>query len=227
MATIKISKHISYKEATHSNTATRKGITNIPNDTELKAMKTLAEKVFEPVRIHFNEPIRITSFFRSIALNKQIGGSQTSQHCKGEAIDLDAMNGITNKQVYDYIKKNLVFDQLIWEFGTDKNPDWVHVSYTTTKINRKQLLKAERKNGKSVYTVINDTINTTTLSKQVAVVKVSTTLNLREKGSEDAKIIGKLKNKEQVNILGKRKDWIKVEKGGLIGWVSEKYLVLA
>jgi hypothetical protein len=227
MTITKISKHISYKEATHSNTATRRGIANIPNDTQLKAMKTLAEKVFEPIRIHFNEPIRITSFFRSVALNKQIGGSQKSQHCKGEAIDLVAMNGITNKQVYDYIKKNLVFDQLIWEFGTDKNPDWVHVSYTTTKTNRKQLLKAERKNGKSVYTVINDTISTTDLPKQIAVVKVSTTLNLREKGSEDAKIIGKLKNKEQVSVLLKRKGWVKVEKSGLIGWVSASYLILS
>lgn len=226
MATKKISKHISYQEATHSNTATRRGIKNIPNDVELKAMKTLAERVFEPLRVHFNEPIKINSFFRSTALNKQIGGSKTSQHCTGEAIDLDALNGITNKQLYDYIKNNLEFDQLIWEFGTDKNPDWVHVSYTTTKTNRKQLLKAERKNGKSVYTVISNDAILTDLPKKVAIVKVTTTLNVREKGSEKAKIIGQLKNKEKVTVIEQQKDWIKIKKDGLIGWVSSNYLVL-
>lgn len=225
MITTKISKHISYKEATHSDTATRRGIKNVPNEVELKAMKALASKIFEPLRTHFNEPIKVNSFYRSSALNKQIGGSETSQHCKGEAIDIDAMNGVTNKQLYDYIKNNLEFDQLIWEFGTDKTPDWVHVSYTTTKINRMQLLKAERKNGKSIYTVINNEINTIKSINKIAIVKVSTTLNVREKGSENAKIIGKLKNKEKVNVIGKRKDWVKIERGNLIGWVSLNYLI--
>ncbi len=198
MATTKISQHISYKESTHSDTATRRGIKNTPNETELKAMKKLAEKIFEPLRLYFNEPIKINSFYRSMALNKQIGGSKTSQHCKGEAIDLDGMNGISNKQLYDFIKNNLEFDQLIWEFGSDKNPDWVHVSYTITKTNRKQLLKAERKNGKSVYTLINSTNTPTKLTNNIAIVNVSTTLNVREKGSEKAKIIGKLKIKKKL-----------------------------
>ena len=142
MAVTKISKHISYKEGTHSNTATRRRMRNEPDEVQLKAMKLLSKEVFEPLRAHFDQPIRVNSFFRSAALNKAIGGSRTSQHCSGEAIDIDATNGVTNKQLFDYIKDNLDFDQLIWEFGTDKNPDWVHVSYTETRANRKQILKA-------------------------------------------------------------------------------------
>ena len=98
-------------------------------------------------------PIHISSGYRSKGLNDAVGGSLTSQHCKGEAIDIDmdgSSNGVTNKMVYDYIKDNLVFDQLIWEFGTDKNPDWVHVSYSKTK-NKKQKLKAIKSNGKTSY----------------------------------------------------------------------------
>ncbi|MCB0401817.1 MAG: peptidase M15 [Flavobacteriales bacterium] len=149
-----ISAHITYKEATRSNTATRRGIKNVPNAKQLEAMKALAEQVFEPLRSHFNKPIRVNSFFRSIALNKAIGGSSTSQHCKGEAVDLDATSGFTNKQIYDYIRDNLEFDQLIWEFGTDAEPDWVHVSFRADSANRKQQLRASRKGGKSVYQVI-------------------------------------------------------------------------
>lgn len=118
------------------------------------AMKALAKHVFEPMRKHFDKPIRVNSFFRSIALNKAIGGSSTSQHCKGEAIDLDATKGFTNRDIYNYIKDNLDFDQLIWEFGTDLEPDWVHVSYKYEGLNRKQILKAERINGKVKYKVI-------------------------------------------------------------------------
>jgi hypothetical protein len=87
-----------------------------------------------------------------LALNKAIKGAATSQHCSGEAMDID-MDGtsITNAQIFNYIKDNLVFDQLIWEFGTDKNPDWVHVSYESTGKQRKQILKAIKKNGKTSY----------------------------------------------------------------------------
>tara|TARA_R110000803_G_scaffold16197_8_gene44497 strand:+ start:10899 stop:11330 length:432 start_codon:yes stop_codon:yes gene_type:complete len=134
---MKISKHISYKEGTHSNTATRNNIENIPDSYELEAMKKVAEMVFEPLRAEFGEPIRINSFFRSIELNKRIGGSSTSQHCKGEAIDMDALNGITNKQLFNYIKNNLDFDQLIDE----QNYSWIHVSYKFQGVNRKNVLK--------------------------------------------------------------------------------------
>jgi hypothetical protein len=138
----RISKHISYKEATRSNTAVRRGINNTPNGDEIDRMRLLAEKVFEPLRVHFGEPIRVNSFFRCSALNVAVGGSKTSQHCSGEAIDIDATNGITNKQLFNYIKDNLEFDQLIWEYGTDKEPDWVHVSFTNRRSNRKKILKA-------------------------------------------------------------------------------------
>jgi len=150
-----ISKHITYKEATNSNTAIRRGIKNIPNNKQLAAMKLVAEKVFEPLRTHFNTPIRINSFFRCYDLNKAIGGSTTSQHEQGEAIDMDATNGVTNKQLYDYIRDNLEYDQLIWEFGTDKEPDWVHVSYNSDGKNRKQQLKAISKGGRTNYILIS------------------------------------------------------------------------
>jgi len=149
-----ISKHITYKEATHSNTATRRGIKNVPNAKQLAAMKLVAEKVFEPTREHFGEPIRINSFFRCYDLNRAIGGSTTSQHRQGEAIDVDATNGITNKQLYDYIRDNLEYDQLICEFGTDKNPDWVHFSYNSDGKNRKEQLKAVSKGGRTSYILI-------------------------------------------------------------------------
>jgi len=147
-----ISKNISYNEAVNSKTALRLGINNIPNAEQLSSMKDLAERVFQPIREHFNVPIYISSFFRSEALNKSIGGSKTSQHCKGEAMDLDgdAFSGVTNAQIFNYIKDNLEFDQLIWEFGTDKNPNWVHVSYSKNK-NRGKVLKAVKSGGKTIY----------------------------------------------------------------------------
>jgi len=113
-----ISSNISYKEGVSSNTATRKGIYNNPTPEQLKAMVNLANKVFQPLRKAMGDkPIIINSFFRSEKLNRFIGGSRTSQHCKGEAMDLDALGECTNKQLFFYIKNNLDFDQLIWEFG--------------------------------------------------------------------------------------------------------------
>lgn len=146
-----ISKHISWNEAVNSPTAIAKGIDNTPTPEHLKAMKLIAEKVFEPLRAHFGKPIKINSFYRSAALNRAIpGSSKTSQHLKGEAIDMDATAGFTNKDIFVYIAKNLVFDQLIWEAGTDSNPDWVHVSYKESG-NRRQMLQMKRVNGKSTY----------------------------------------------------------------------------
>ena len=151
----KISKNISYKEATRSITAIRLGLENKPNDYELTNMYILAEKVFQPLRKWVGEPIKINSFFRSVELNKAIGGSSRSQHCEGRAIDIDDTYGhVTNAEMFDYIKANLDFDQMIWEFGTDENPDWVHVSYVSEDSNRKRCLKAYRKNGKTKYKVI-------------------------------------------------------------------------
>ena len=126
-----ISKHISFSEATKSNTAIKKGISNIPNESQLQNMKLIAEKVFEPLRVWAGEPIRVNSMFRSYKLNKVIGGAGSSQHCSnnGSAIDIDALGNKTNADLFNYIKDNIEYDQLIWEFGNDTNPDWVHVSY--------------------------------------------------------------------------------------------------
>ena len=149
---IRISKHISYKEATRSATALRLGIENIPNEYQLQNMEMVAKKVFEPLREAVDAPIKINSFFRCEELNKAIGGSSKSQHCQGRAIDIDDIYGhVSNAFMYYYIKDNLDFDQLIWEFGTDDSPDWVHVSYVDEDSNRKRCLKAYRENGKTKY----------------------------------------------------------------------------
>ena len=147
-----ISKHITYKEATKSVTALRLGIENVPNEYELQNMELIAEKVFEPLRRAVNGPIKINSFFRCEELNKAIGGSSKSQHCQGRAIDIDDVYGyVSNSYMYYYIKDNLDFDQLIWEFGTDTEPDWVHVSYVDGDSNRKRCLLAYKENGKTKY----------------------------------------------------------------------------
>lgn len=151
-----ISKHISYKEGVYSTTATRLGIDNIPNQYEFANMQVLAENVFEPLRNWVKGPIKINSFFRGPELNKAIGGSSKSQHCQGRAIDIDDSYGHkTNAEMYEWIKKNLDFDQMIWEFGTDENPNWVHVSYVSPDENRNRCLKAYKDdNNKTKYMVI-------------------------------------------------------------------------
>jgi hypothetical protein len=149
---MQLSKNLVLAEVMRSETAKRKGISNMPTLEHIENFKLLAEKVFQPIREHFGKPIHISSGYRSAALNKAVGGSSSSQHCSGEAIDID-MDGtdITNAEVFNFIKDNLEFDQLIWEFGTDKNPDWVHVSYESKGRQRKQILKAVKSGGKTVY----------------------------------------------------------------------------
>ena len=150
-----ISKHISYIEGVRSNTATRRGIDNTPNAEQLDNMELVAEEVFEPLRAYVGGPIKINSFFRCPKLNKAIGGSSKSQHCKGQAIDIDdTFKRVNNSDMYYWIKNNLNFDQMIWEFGDDDNPDWVHVSYVSSEDNRNRCLKAYRENGKTKYKVI-------------------------------------------------------------------------
>ena len=140
---MQLSKNLALAEVIRSETAKRKGISNMPTPQHIENFKKLAENVFQPIREHFGVPIHISSGYRSKALNTAVGGSLSSQHCSGEAIDID-MDGtaITNKQIFDFIKDNLTWDQMIWEFGTDANPDWVHVSYESTGKQRKQILKA-------------------------------------------------------------------------------------
>ena len=151
---MQLSAHLSLAEVTRSDSAKRKGISNQPTPEHIENFKKLAEKVFEPIRNHFGVPIHISSGYRSKALNEAIGGSLTSQHCSGEAIDIDmdgSASGVSNADVFKYIKDHLQFDQLIWEFGTNSNPDWVHVSYESTGRQRKQILKAKKVGGKTVY----------------------------------------------------------------------------
>lgn len=127
---MRLSKHFTLSEFTKSQTASRRGIRNKPTDAQIARMKLLCEKVLEPVREHFGKPVRITSGFRSFALNRAIGGSTNSQHSKGEAADFE-ITGISNYEVADWMHKNLNYDQLILEFYRSGQPNsgWIHVSY--------------------------------------------------------------------------------------------------
>ena len=147
---MQISKHLSLAEVTRSETAKRKGVSNMPTPEHLENFKLLAEKVFEPIREHFGVPIHISSGYRSKELNKAIGGSSSSEHCEGRAIDIDmdgSASGVTNKQIFNFIKENLDFNQLINEFDYS----WVHVSYNPNGKQRKQVLNAVKKGGKTYY----------------------------------------------------------------------------
>lgn len=130
-----ISKHISYLEATKSNTAIRNGIKNDPNPQELENMRQVAEKCFEPLRKWYGKPIRINSFFRSKELNDLVKGSKSSEHITGNAIDIDAGSKEENKKIFEWCKANLDYNQLINEYDFS----WVHISYNSTK-NKKQIL---------------------------------------------------------------------------------------
>jgi len=115
-------------------------------------MHEIARDVFEPLREWVGGPIKINSFFRGEPVNTAIGGSKRSQHMKGQAMDIDDTFGHkTNAEMYHYIKDNLDYDQLIWEFGDNENPNWVHVSYVTHRPNRKILTVAFKKNGRTAY----------------------------------------------------------------------------
>ena len=153
---MKISDHITYAEAIHSNTAKRKSIDNTPSQTQVDAMKLLAEKVFEPLRKWVGGPIKVNSFFRSETLNEAIGGVSSSQHCKGQAIDIDDVYGRkTNAEMYKWVKENVDFDQMIWEFGTDMQPNWIHISYVSEEENRNKCLKAYKEDRRTKYKVIS------------------------------------------------------------------------
>jgi len=148
----RLSEHVSYKEAVRSNTAERKGIDNTPNANQLENMIVLCEAIFEPLRIWANNPIYISSFFRSETLNKEVGGSETSKHCAiiGAAIDLDAdvYGGKSNAELFHFIRTNLSFDKLVWEFGSASNPSWVHVSYN--EYNNRGLIYTAYRNSEGI-----------------------------------------------------------------------------
>lgn len=149
---MKLSKNLTLGEVTKSATAIKHGISNKPSGDHLSNLIQIANKVFQPVRDHFGKPIAVTSGYRSKALNDLIGGASSSQHSKGEALDLDAdvFGGLENWEIFEYIKNNLEFDQLIWEFGSEENPAWVHVSYKSEN-NRGEVLSAVKQNGRTTY----------------------------------------------------------------------------
>lgn len=156
---MKISKDLTLAEVSKSNTAIKLGIDNEPKGEHLNNMIHTANAIFQPIRNHFGKPIFVSSGYRSPKLNKAIGGAATSQHCKGEALDLDndAVEYPTNKDIFDYIKNHLEFTQLIAEFPVNGNPSWVHVGYDRKNL-KNQILVARKKNGKTVYENYNGTM---------------------------------------------------------------------
>jgi D-alanyl-D-alanine dipeptidase len=143
---MKLSDHVSRAEFEYSPTAVKHGISNEMNAEQIEKAKLVCVNCFEPIRAYLKKPIKVNSGFRSLLLNKKIGGSKTSQHCKGEALDLD----LHDRNLFNWIIDNVDFDQLIYEFGTVTHADWFHISYSKGK-NRKQVLRAVKKAGKTVY----------------------------------------------------------------------------
>lgn len=160
----KISDHITYAEAIHSEIASRKGLDNTPSEKQLENMKMWAEKVFEPTRAYVSAkrgkdtPLTLTSFLRRVLVNAALGGSDTSSHCAGEKTGIEEAAGdiqahypdFTNKDLFMLIKEKGAFDQLIWEFGDDNQPAWVHIGFRRHG-NRMQILKAIVENGRTKY----------------------------------------------------------------------------
>tara|TARA_Y100000385_G_scaffold278597_1_gene327057 strand:- start:1462 stop:1923 length:462 start_codon:yes stop_codon:yes gene_type:complete len=153
---MKLSRNLTLKEVVKSNTATRLGIDNNPDDWDIENLRAIAENIFQPIRDHFGVPIGVSSGYRGKDLNKAIGGSKYSQHMTGEALDLDAdMYGkITNADIFKFVKNNLHWDQMIWEFGDDEEPNWVHISYKPSGGNRKQIKRAYRDSKGVHYKVV-------------------------------------------------------------------------
>ena len=143
---MKLSDHVSRAEFEYSPTAVKHGISNEMSLEQIERAKLVCVNCFEPIRAYLKNPIKVNSGFRSLLLNKKIGGSKTSQHCKGEALDLD----LHDRNLFNWIIDNVDFDQLIYEFGTVTHADWFHISYSKGK-NRKQVLRAVKKAGKTVY----------------------------------------------------------------------------
>ena len=154
---MKLSKNLTLKECIRSGTADRLGIDNTPDEWATENLKKVAEHIFQPLRDHFGVPIYVSSGYRSPDLNRSIGGSKRSQHMEGRALDLDAdvFGDISNAEIFHYIRECLEFDQVVWEFGDEDNPSWVHVSYVHGGANRKRCLKACRNSkGETYYEVI-------------------------------------------------------------------------
>lgn len=146
---MKLTDNFWLSEFTRSQTASRKGIENKPQGVQVDNLVMLCKHVLQPLRDWYDKRITINSGFRSLHLNKEIGGAKSSQHLFGQAADIDTLND--NADLFFYIRHNLEFDQLIWEFGDHTNPAWIHVSFRKGE-NRGEVLRAERINGKTIYT---------------------------------------------------------------------------
>ena len=151
-----LSKNLTLKEVIKSNTATRLGIDNTPTPEHLENLKVLAEELFQPLRDIIKYPIYISSGYRNPILNQAINGSENSLHCKGQALDIDmdisGTDYVTNWDIFKTIKDELDFDTLIHEYGELGEPDWVHASYVSDKLNRNRVLRAyKNKKGNTKY----------------------------------------------------------------------------
>jgi zinc D-Ala-D-Ala carboxypeptidase len=148
---MKLTENFTLSEMVKSETALRQGLDNTPGDAEIANLKVLAEKVLQPIRDHYKKGIKVNSGFRHPNVNAAVGGSRTSDHCKGQAADIE-IPGVANAELAEYIKKNLKFTQLILEFYTPGVPDsgWVHVSYDPGNL-KCQVMTAYKKGGKTVY----------------------------------------------------------------------------
>jgi hypothetical protein len=146
-----LTKNFTLAEMTKSETALRHGLENNPGEQELAAMKLLAEKVLQPVRDHYDKGVKVNSAYRHPDVNAKVGGSRNSDHTRGQAADIE-IPGVANAELAEWIRDNLEFRQLILEFYTPGIPDsgWVHVSYVAED-NKKEVLTATRKDGKTVY----------------------------------------------------------------------------
>ena len=150
-----LSKSFTLNELTKSQEAIRLGLDNIPNEEHIENLKILCEKILQPLRDYYGMPVSVSSGYRSVALCEAIGSSAKSQHTKGQAADFEIF-GVANKELADFITQNLEYDQCILEFWNENEPNsgWVHCSFNSSG-NRGQFLKAEKVNGKVIYSTMN------------------------------------------------------------------------
>ena len=151
---MELSNSFTLNELIKSQEATRLSINNVPNEEQIQNLKILCEKILQPLRDYYGLPVSISSGYRSVALCEAIGSSAKSQHTKGQAADFEIF-GVANKDISDFIVKNFEYDQCILEFWNENEPNsgWVHCSFSS-KYNRRQYLKAQKVNGKIVYSPV-------------------------------------------------------------------------
>lgn len=145
-----LSKYLSYNQAIKSDTATKNKLDNTPNEAEIENLKQLGVNIYDKIYEEFNGKVKLTSVFRSEKVNKKVGGSSTSQHRYGQALDIQGKDGVTNKSIFKYVKENLDYHQIIWEYGYTSEPNWVHVGYKPSG-NKKINTRAKTVNKKTVY----------------------------------------------------------------------------